>query len=237
MPPVAKRLIVALDTPDVDSARALAHRLDGVAGFFKVGMGMFYQRGAERLVDELLDGGKRVFLDAKLYDIGETVRRGVASAARRGVHLLTVHGDPEILRAAVDGRDGAAMEIFAVTVLTSLDAAGLRAMGYDRTLPELIDLRVRAAAAAGVDGVIASAADGPDAMRRRCGTPGLKVATPGIRPAGSAADEQKRTGTPGAAIRAGADYLVVGRPIVAAPDPAAAARAIIAEMEAASGAA
>ena len=225
------RLIAALDVPDVAQARALVARLDGVVSFFKIGMWLLYERGAEALVDELVGAGKRVFLDCKMYDIGETVRAGVAAVARRGVDIVTVHGDPDMLRAAVDGRGDSALRVFAISVLTSQDQGALHAMGYDRGLGEVIDLRVRHAAEAGVDGVIASAADDPDAIRRRAGRPDLLVGTPGIRLAGADHHDQKRAATPDAAIARGADYLVVGRPIAAAADPAAAAGHILALME------
>ena len=129
-------------------------------------MWLLFQPGVDGLIDGLLAAGKQVFLDCKMYDIGETVRRGVAAVARRGVSIVTVHGDPDMLRAAVEGRGDSALRIFAVSVLTSQDQAALQAMGYDRPLQEIVDLRVRHAAAAGCDGIIASAADDPDALRR-----------------------------------------------------------------------
>ena len=229
-----ERLIVALDTHDVGAARALAARLDGIAGVLKVGMGLFFQPGASALIDELIGAGRRVFLDAKAYDISETVRRAVRSAASRGVHMMTVHGDPEILRAAADGRGDAPLLLLAVTVLTNLDDAALRAMGYGATVHQLVDLRVRDAVAAGMDGFIASGADDPRAVKRRCAADALLAVTPGIRPRGSPAGDQKRTATPGEALAAGADYIVVGRPVTEAPDPARAAEQIIAEMSATS---
>ena len=230
----AHRLIVALDTPDVPGARALAARL-GDVGVLKIGMGLFFQPGAEGLIDELIGAGRRVFLDAKSYDIGDTVRRAVASAARRGVHMMTVHGDPDVLNAAAEGRGGAPMKLLAVSVLTSLDDTAVRAQGYAVSLSELVDMRVRAAVAAGVDGFIASASDAPADIKHRCGAQALLAVTPGIRPAGTPANDQKRTATPAEAIAAGADYIVVGRPITAAADPASAALAIIEEMSATSG--
>ena len=228
---VADRLIVALDVPDVAQARALVARLGEAVSFYKVGMWLLYEPGVDRLIDELVAGGKQVFLDCKMYDIGETVRRGVMAVARRGASIVTVHGDPDMLRAAVDGRGDSALRVFAISVLTSQDQAALHAMGYDRALAEVIDLRVRHAAGSGCDGVIASAADDPDAIRRRSGRADLLVGTPGIRLAGAAHHDQKRAATPDAAIERGADYIVVGRPITAAPDPAAAAREIVALME------
>ena len=230
MSDVSKRLIVALDVPTLDEARLLVARLGDSVSFYKIGMWLFFQRGVDGLIDELTAAGKQVFLDYKMYDIGETVRRGVAAAAARGVSIVTVHGDPDMLRAAVEGRGDSALRVFAISVLTSQDDAALRAMGYDRPLQEIIYLRVRAAAEAGCDGVIASAADDPDAIRARSGRVDLLVGTPGIRLAGADHHDQKRAATPDAAIERGADYLVVGRPITGAADPADAARAIIALM-------
>ena len=154
--PLNKRLIVALDVPGIAEARALVGRLDGVATFYKIGLWLFFQPGVDALIDDLVAGGRQVFLDYKMYDIGETVRRGVAAAARRGVSIVTVHGDPDILRAAVDGRGDSGLQVFAISVLTSQDDAALRQMGYDRGLQEIVDLRVRHAAESGCDGVIAS---------------------------------------------------------------------------------
>ncbi len=230
MTEVAERLIVALDVPTLDQARDLVARLGPAVSFYKIGMWLFFQRGVDTLIDDLLDAGHRVFLDYKMYDIGETVRRGVAAAASRGISIVTVHGEPDMLRAAVEGRGDSSLRVFAISVLTSQDDSALRAMGYDRPLQEIIDLRVRAAAEAGCDGVIASAADDPDAIRRRAGRADLLVGTPGIRLAGADHHDQKRASTPDAAIERGADYLVVGRPITGAADPAAAARAIIGLM-------
>lgn len=224
------RLIVALDVSDVDQARQLVARLGDAVSFYKVGMWLLYAPGVDRLLDELLAAGKQVFLDCKMYDIGETVRRGVAAVARRGISIVTVHGDPDMLRAAVDGRGDSKLRIFAISVLTSQDQSALQAMGYDRKLADIVDLRVRHAAEAGCDGVIASAADDPDAIRHRAGRPDLLVGTPGIRLAGADHHDQKRAATPDAAIERGADYIVVGRPITGAPDPAAAAQEILALM-------
>lgn len=231
MSDVSKRLIVALDVPTLEEARSLVARLGDSVSFYKIGMWLFFQRGVDGLIDELTAAGKQVFLDYKMYDIGETVRRGVAAAAARGVSIVTVHGEPDMLRAAVDGRGASSLKVFAISVLTSQDDAALQAMGYDRTLQEIIDLRVRTAADSGCDGVIASAADDPDAIRARSGRADLLVGTPGIRLAGADHHDQKRAATPDAAIERGADYLVVGRPIIGAADPAGAARTIIALMQ------
>jgi orotidine-5'-phosphate decarboxylase len=166
-----------------------------------------------------------------MYDIGETVKRGVERARERGIKFVTVHGDEEIMRKAVEGRgESDFLKIFAITVLTSLDNAALRKMGYALTVEELVDLRVRKAIECGVDGIIASPLDHPDEIRKLAQHNGLLIATPGIRPAGRAVDDHKRAATPAEAIESGADYLIVGRPIIAQDDPAKAALAIIAEM-------
>ncbi len=232
MPEIQDRLIVALDVPSVAEARVLVARLGDAVRFYKVGMWLFFDPAFHALVDELVAAGKQVFLDYKMYDIPETVRRGVAAVARRGAGIVTVHGDPEIVAAAADGARGTDLLVFAITVLTSQDDAALAAMGYDHTVAELIAVRARTAAQAGAHGLIASAADDPRELRRLAGAP-LLVATPGIRLPGAAADDQKRTATPQQAIAAGADYLVVGRPITRAPDPAEAARQVLASMGAA----
>ncbi len=226
---LADRLIVALDVPTVADARALVAALGEVVRFFKIGMWLFFDPAVHGLIDDLVATGRSVFLDYKMYDIPETVRRGVAAVAARGVRIVTVHGDPEIVAAAADGARGTELLVFAITVLTSQDDAALAAMGFDRTVPELVALRARAAARAGAAGLIASAADDPDSLRALAGAP-LLVATPGIRLAGAAGDDQKRVATPESAILRGADYLVVGRPITRAADPAAVARTVLLGM-------
>ena len=230
---VKDRLIVALDVEDVAAARTLVRSLDGTASFFKIGFWLLVQPDVNGLIDDLVAAGKQVFLDYKMYDIGETVRRGVMGVARRGVSILTVHGDPEIMRSAVAGRDAAGptgLKIFAVSVLTSLDDKAVAQMGYGMTVPELIDLRVRGAVEAGCDGIIASPTDRPDEIRRATAAPALLVATPGIRMAGAGTDDHKRPGAPDKAVEAGADYLVVGRPITQSSDPRGSAEAIVAQM-------
>lgn len=228
---VADRLIVALDVPSTRQAEELVHRLDGTVSFFKIGLWLLLGEGIERLIDGLVNAGKKVFLDCKMYDIGETVKRGVERARERGVTFVTVHGDPEIMRAAVAGKgDAHDLKILAVTVLTSLDDAALKEMGFSRPLQDLVDFKVASAIASGCDGIIAAPLDRPDAIRQKFHSPGLLIVTPGIRPAGSNVDDHKRAATPTAAIANGADYLVVGRPIIAAPDPAGAAANIIAQM-------
>ena len=227
---IEDRLIVALDVPTVEEARGLVDRLDGIVSFFKLGLWLMFAAGFERLLDEMLARDKRIFLDTKMFDIGETVRQGVARAAERGVSFVTVHGDADIIRAAAEGKKGSDLKILVVPVLTSLDAHGLRQLGYGGDLRALIVERARMSWACGCDGIIAAPRDDPNAIRRAAGAEGLLVVTPGVRLAGTALDDHKRAGTPAAGIAAGADYLVVGRPIVRAPDPAAAARPIIEDM-------
>ena len=229
---MAERLIVALDVPTIDGAVRLVGQLDGIVSFYKVGLWLLFAPGAERFIDGLIGQGKRVFLDAKMYDIGETVRQGVARATERGGSIVTVHGDPEIMRAAVAGKAGSQRtKVFAISVLTSLNDAAVREMGYALSVAELIRLRVRQAVQYGCDGMVASADDDPDAIRRMAGAEQLLIATPGIREPGGSVDDHKRHATPAQAIARGADYLVVGRPITQADDPTAAARRIVADME------
>jgi orotidine-5'-phosphate decarboxylase len=210
----------------------LADQLEGLVSFFKVGLWLLYATGAEKFVDELIASGKRIFLDAKMYDIGETVRQGVARAVERGVSLVTVHGDPDIMRAAVAGRAGSARtKVFAISVLTSQNDSLLRQMGYALSVPDLIRLRVGQAVACGCDGIIASALDDPNAIRAAVGAEHLLIATPAIREPGAESHDQKRVATPAEAIARGADYLVVGRPITRAADPVAAAQRVLADMQ------
>ena len=229
-PRLEDRLIVALDVPTLDDASRLVAALDGTVTFYKLGMWLLFQPGADPFVSELLDAGKQVFLDYKLYDIGETVRAGTASIAGRGARFLTVHGEPNILRAAVAGAAGSSLGVLAVTVLTSLDDAALQAMGYSDSVQTLVARRAVEAAAAGCAGIIASAADDPDALREQAGRPDLLVVTPGIRMPGDDAGDQLRTCTPGEAIRRGADYIVMGRPIVRAGAPRDAVGRVLEDM-------
>lgn len=229
---MADRLIVALDVETVDRAWDIVRQLEGTVSFFKIGFWLLLQPEANRLIDGLIGDGKKLFLDTKMYDIGETVRRGVQAAARRKISFLTVHGDTEIMKAAVDGRGDSDLKIFAVSVLTSLNDAGLRDMGYGKTVQDLIAMRVKNAAECGCDGVIASPTDNPDKLRQLANGRKLLVTTPGIRMAEDAVNDHARPGTPDRAIEDGADYLVVGRPIVQSSSPADKARAIIAAMQA-----
>jgi orotidine-5'-phosphate decarboxylase len=229
---MADRLIVALDVPTIDGATRLARQLDGIVSFFKIGLWLLFAPGAERFIDGLIAQGNRVFLDAKMYDIGETVRQGVARASERGVSIVTVHGDPAIMRAAMAGKGGSTRtKVFAISVLTSQDDAAVREMGSALPVADLVTLRVRQAVECGCDGIIASAADDPNAIRATARAERLLIATPGIREPGGAVHDQKRVATPAQAIARGADYLVVGRPITQADDPAAAARRIVEDMQ------
>jgi orotidine-5'-phosphate decarboxylase len=225
-----EKLIVALDYWDIDDAIKLVETLGDEVSFYKVGLGL-QLGGGEGLAKSLIAQGKRVFLDYKYLDIEETIRTAVRRAAEFGVDFLTVHGVGGILRAAVEGRGNSRLKLLCVTVLTCMDADDVKEMGFQCNVEELVLARAKKALDAGVDGVIASARE---AAEIRTATGGkLLVVTPGIRPQDSSADDQKRVATPGAAIRDGADYLVVGRPITKAPDPKQAAREIIAEMAAA----
>ena len=227
---VEDRLIVALDVPTISEARAVIDKLEGVVSFFKVGLWLQFAAGFDGLIDELIRREKKVFVDAKMFDIGETVKQGVARVAERGVSFVTVHGDEEIMKAAIEGRGNSPLKVLAITVLTSVDQNGLRDLGYLCSVEELIRLRVKRAIACGCDGIIAAPHDNPNRIRQLAGEEKLLIATPGVRLAGSSADDHKRPGTPAQSIAAGADYLVVGRPIVRSDDSALAAAQIIEDM-------
>jgi orotidine-5'-phosphate decarboxylase len=224
------RLIVALDIPDVDEARRLVETLGETVVFYKIGMELAYGGGLP-LVSELAAAGKHVFLDLKLHDIPNTVERTTAQAAKLGATFLTVHAYPQTMRAAVAGARGSGLQILAVTVLTSYDDADLSEAVYRFGVVETVRRRAEQALELGVDGLVASPAEA--AMARETVGAGLAIVTPGIRPAGGAVGDQKRVATPAEAIRNGADYLVIGRPVTQAPDPRAAAAAVVAEIEAA----
>ena len=223
-----ERLIFALDVPSADEARRLLDRVGDAVGFVKIGLELFTAAGPD-IVRWAVAQDKRVFLDLKLFDIGETVRRAAAAAAELGVTFLTVHAAGQTVRAAVEGRGGSPMKIMAVTVLTSFSEADLRESGVVEPIRDTVLRRARTAASGGADGFVASG--GETAMIRREFGKGPLIVVPGIRPAGSSHDDQIQVTTPAGAIAAGADYLVVGRPIRDAADPAAAARAIQAEIE------
>ena len=220
------RLIVALDLSSVEAAEALIARLGDSVTFYKIGYQLAYAGGLS-LVPKLAERGKKVFVDLKLHDIGNTVAKGVESIAKLGGTFLTVHAYPQTMRAAVEAR-GSSLKILAVTVLTSYDDDDLHAAGFRFGVSNLVEARALQAQALGIDGLVCS---GEEAATVR-GIVGAQMAlvTPGIRPAGSAVGDQKRIMTPSRAIAAGADYLVVGRPVVGATDPKAAAEAIVAEI-------
>jgi len=221
------RLIVALDLPSVAAADAMVTRLGDAVAFYKIGYQLAFAGGLA-FAERLARGGKQVFLDLKLHDIGHTVGKGVESVAALGAAFLTVHAYPQTMKAAVDARGQSNLRILAVTVLTSYDDADLAAAGYDFTVAELVAERAAQARDMGLDGLVCSAEEAAN-LRGLVGH-SMTLVTPGIRPAGADSGDQKRIMTPAAAIAAGADYLVVGRPIIAAPDPKAAAQAIVAEI-------
>ena len=226
-----ERLIVALDVPSVKAAKAMAARLGESVWFYKIGYQLAFAGGLS-LAAELIAAGKQVFLDLKLHDIGNTVTKGVESIAQLGATFVTVHAYPQTMKAAVEGKRGSTLRILAVTVLTSYDDADLAAAGYEMNVNELAAARAAQARDIGVDGLVCSAEEA--ATLRSIAGARMVLVTPGIRPAGSAAGDQKRIMTPARAIEAGADFLVVGRPVLEAGDPKAAADAIVAEIEKAS---
>jgi orotidine-5'-phosphate decarboxylase len=223
-----ERLIVALDLPSVEAAEKMVARLGDSVLFYKIGYQLAFAGGLP-FAAGLVAAGKQIFLDLKLHDIGNTVEKGVQSVAHMGATFLTVHGYPQTMKAAVQGRQGSNLRILAVTVLTSYDDADLAAAGYDMDVAELAAARAQQARSIGVDGLICSAEEAR--KLRDVAGPGMVLVTPGIRPAGSATGDQKRIMTPAQAIEAGADYLVVGRPVLEAADPTQAAERIVSEIE------
>lgn len=222
------RLITALDLPSVAEAETLVGRIGAGCGFYKIGLQLLPVGGME-LAARLKGGGYSVFLDFKLHDIPATVEKATRSIADAGTgDLLTVHAEPPVMRAAVEGRAGSNLKILGVTVLTAYDDAMLAEMGYALGARDLVMRRVDQALEAGLDGVVASPLEAA-AIRARVPDDFL-IVTPGVRPAGADAGDQKRVATPADALKAGASHLVVGRPISEASDPAAAAKAISAEM-------
>jgi orotidine-5'-phosphate decarboxylase len=235
-PPVSvrERLIVALDLPDVDEARRMIDRLGDDVAFYKIGYRLAFSGGLV-LIEELAARGADLFLDLKLHDIGNTVREGVAALAGRRLRFLTVHAYPQTMRGAVAGRaevSGSGLGLLGVTALTSYDEADLEEAGYRLSVRELVGRRAAQAVAAGLDGVVCAPGEAP--LVREAAGGRLLIVTPGVRPRGMEAGDQKRALTPGEALRLGADHLVVGRPILAASDPRGAARAILDEIAGAS---
>ena len=221
--PNKDRLIVALDVPHVSDAEALVERLGEHVTFYKIGMELVYAGGLD-LVRSLSKNGKKVFLDLKLHDIPNTVERATARLADLGAAFLTVHAFPQTMKAAKAGKAQSGMKILAVTVMTSYDNNDLREAGYACTVGELVTRRATQAKEIGIDGLILSPEEVAE-IRAQVGN-ALTLVTPGIRPALSAKGDQKRTMTPAEALKAGADHLVIGRPVTAASDPVAAAIAI-----------
>ncbi|HVQ79556.1 MAG: orotidine-5'-phosphate decarboxylase [Pseudolabrys sp.] len=225
-----ERLIVALDVPSAAKAETMVTQLGDSVRFYKIGYQLAFAGGLP-FAKELIAAGKEVFLDLKLHDIGNTVAKGVESVAQLGATFLTVHAYPQTMKAAIEGRRGSKLRILAVTVLTSYDDADLAAAGYEMDVKELASARAAQARDIGIDGLVCSAEE-VTALRDIAGA-GMVLVTPGIRPAGGDAGDQKRIVTPARAIKAGADYLVVGRPVVETADPRSAADAIVAEIDAA----
>jgi orotidine-5'-phosphate decarboxylase len=229
MQEASDRLIVALDLPDVASARDMVATLGDAVSFYKIGMELAYGGGLA-LVEEFSAAGKQVFVDLKLHDIGNTVEKATAQIAKLGARFLTVHAFPQTLVAARRGSENSRLQVLGVTVMTSYDDSDLAACGYRLDLRGLVALRAQQAKAAGIAGLILS----PDELvstRALVGS-ALLLVTPGVRPAGAALGDQKRVATPSEAFSRGADHIVVGRPILAAPDPRVAAQAIQAEIAA-----
>ena len=224
------RLIVALDVPNIVQALDLTARLGDAVSFYKIGLGML-TGGGLALANELKqEHGKRIFLDMKLFDIGATIEAAVRGLAQYDLDFLTVHGDPQVVRAAVEGKAGTGLKILAVTVLTSLDRADLDAnLIKPGDIHDITLERAARAFEAGADGVIASPQEAA-MIRALPEATGRLIVTPGVRPAGAAPGDQKRVATPAQAIGDGADHIVVGRPVWQAADPEAAARAIVVEM-------
>ncbi|WP_448040250.1 orotidine-5'-phosphate decarboxylase [Bradyrhizobium liaoningense] len=221
------RLIVPLDVSSPEAAEAMVARLGDSVTFYKIGYQLAYAGGLP-LIGKLADKGKKVFADLKMHDIGNTVMRGVESVAKLGATFLTVHAYPQTMKAAVEGRGGSSLKILAVTVLTSYNDDDLHAAGYRLGVSELVEARAQQAQVLGIDGLVCSPEE-VGALRKIVGHR-MSLVTPGIRPAGAPTGDQKRVMTPARAIAAGADYLVVGRPILDASDPKAAADAIQAEI-------
>ena len=227
------RLIVGLDLPSIDAARALVQRIGNGVESYKVGLTLLARPGGVAFAHELRAMGKTVFQDWKLHDIGAQVEGAARSVAEGGCDLLTVHAEPQVMRAAVKGRGGLATKILAVTVMTSLSDEDLKEIGYSARAADLVEARVRQALDCGVDGVVSSPLE---AARVReiaveAGRPDFLIVTPGVRPAGGDLGDQQRVATPADALRAGATHLVVARPVIAAENPVMAAALIAAEMD------
>jgi orotidine-5'-phosphate decarboxylase len=232
---VRDRLIVGLDVPDVIAAEKIVEELGDTVSFYKIGYQLVFSQTAKGsgldFASHLLSMGKKVFLDVKLLDIDNTIAKGVENIAKRGVTMMTLHAYPKAMRAAVEAAKGSDLCLLGVTVLTSMDQADMLEAGYTMSPEELVLRRAQQAREAGMGGIVASAAESA-AIRNIVG-PDMAIVTPGIRPAGSEAGDQKRVMTPADALRAGSSHLVVARPIVGAADRKAAAQSILEEMAAA----
>ncbi|MDP3490208.1 MAG: orotidine-5'-phosphate decarboxylase [Phenylobacterium sp.] len=222
-----RRLIVPLDLPDIDQAKAMVEAIGESVSFYKIGLELFASDGMS-LARDLKAQGKQIFLDWKLHDIGTTVQRSAAVLAESGCDFLTVHGEPQVMAAAVRGKGRSDLKVLAVTVLTSLSDDDLVEMGFSERARTLVERRIHQAVAAGCDGVIASPHEAQ--LARSIGGPDFLVVTPGVRPDWAAKNDQARAATPAQALKAGASHLVCGRPITGANDPRAAALRIVAEM-------
>ncbi len=220
-------IIVALDVETAGEARHIVSAVGPAVDFYKVGMELYAAAGMD-FVRQLLASGKHVFLDMKFHDIGETVKRAVKQVAATGVDFLTIHGSQAVMRAAVEGRGSTGLQLLAVTVLTSYDQTDLADLGYPCAVADLVALRVRKAREAGIDGIVCSPIE--VASVRAIAGPEAILVTPGVRSQGMDAGDQKRIATPAEAIRNGANYLVIGRQITRAKDPAAAVASILSEL-------
>jgi len=227
------RLIVGLDLPSVEAAQTLVDQLGESVVFYKVGLTLLARPGGVAFAHRLRAQGKRVFQDWKLHDIGAQVEGAARSVAEGGCDLLTVHAEPQVMRAAVKGRGGHATKILAVTVMTSLSDDDLKEIGYSARAADLVEARVRQALECGVDGVVSSPLEAARVreIAREAGRPDFLIVTPGVRPSGEDPGDQQRVATPAEALRSGATHLVVARPVIAADDPVMAAARIAGEMD------
>jgi orotidine-5'-phosphate decarboxylase len=227
-----ERLIVGLDVPTLGEAEKIVSTLGDDILYYKIGYQLVFAGGLE-FARELAQSGKKIFLDMKLLDIDNTIASGVENIVKMGMSMLTLHAYPKAMKAAVEAAKGSDLCLLGVTVLTSMDEQDLTAAGYEYDPHTLVLRRAEQALAAGMGGIVCSAEES-SAVRKIVG-PSMAIVTPGIRPAGSDKGDQKRVMTPADALKAGSSHLVVARPIVKAPDPKDAARAILAEMDAALG--
>ena len=227
------RLIVGLDLPSVDAGQTLVDQLGESVVFYKVGLTLLARPGGVAFAHRLRAQGKRVFQDWKLHDIGAQVEGAARSVAEGGCDLLTVHAEPQVMRAAVKGRGGHATKILAVTVMTSLSDDDLKEIGYSARAADLVETRVRQALECGVDGVVSSPLEAARVreIALEAGRPDFLIVTPGVRPSGEDPGDQQRVATPAEALRSGATHLVVARPVIAADDPVMAAARIAGEMD------